>query len=468
MKKKDFIFLLVLFTVYFVSITAPWFLTVSFYTKHLSIFLILSYISYLIIRKVFTGFNQKAMKEKQIRKNQILRITTLGIVLIFIIFAQLRFIETKDTLELDKCDYYDQYGNLIFESEYHMGCAKVNLIKFNEFELQIEFEEYKEPTYLETYFYNPILRDASGGGEYYPTVQSKLEFESLSTITIHYNSDGLIIDADMMHSLVVRNHTTNQAVLTTKRVYIENTYIKGEYSSIKMENTGYKEIYPFDQGPTHMDLTEFTPTYKHTYTETSNGDTIEMMLYQVVSDSLGHPLEEEKPELILSSEIHRADDELNINVILENQLEGKLTILEDTAFVTYGDEHIYSNQWENVGNIPLFRTERIAGSEFKAYINVLNDGNEIIYFEDYRKFRLGSPNHLKLTEYGYINELYRTNNENYFGFDEDFYEQSGEDYGLMNYNFGTIFEIYEHDLYFNVNRGETLYQKIPYFYSFYD
>lgn len=474
MKLKSIIFLAGLIAIYIGSKLLPWFTNVTYYIKHMSIFLLISFISYLIVGYVYNQINLKTKTDNQIRLNGILRVFTQGVLLVIIVFAQVRYVERKDTVELSHCEYYDANGNLLFESQYYFGCPEDTVIETTETSLKMSFFQKTEDVYITEYFYNSEL--GLEDNEY--DVYGYMNFELSTTINITYTDLGYIETSETTHSLVANNLREETAVLTTKRILLDNTYIDGIYTSLKTSTTTFDVDHEFLHKPYHLTDEDTAKHYEYTYTTLSQEDDYdEVHVYIVNSNEFGNPLDGETPELLLSSKITKNSNGFTASIKSFDYFNIEMDIQEEYSRYAYDVidmDAVYD--WESVGNIPLLKKSRsydnIGNIDYRvinkdAVIEVRENGNQVFYFRDYSDVFNQYPSLIKKTDYGYINEDYYTPNNNYFILEEAKEDETWEATFLKNFNLSRIDEIYAPDNFFNLNESSTLYHQLPYFYIYY-
>jgi hypothetical protein len=439
----------------------------------MSVFLLISYISYIIIKKAYDSINEKAKTENQIKLNGILRVVVQGLLLAIIIFAQLRYIERKDTVVLSHCEYYDRYGNLIIESQYYFDCPENSVIENTATSLKMEFIQNTDEYYFKTYFYNPEIEL----GVNLDNILGFMDFELLTTIHIIYNDLGYIENSETIHSLIVNNHVTEKSVLTTKLIALENTYINGIYTSLKTTTTAYDLDYEYQDEPQHLSLDGMPRYYEYTYTTLTEEDGYDQLdVYIVDSDEFGNALDGEIPELLLSSKVSEQEESLNISIESIDYPDIEITIEKNYASCSYGfvDMDIVFD-WEDIGNVSLLKKDRTyenIGSidynvkEYHAITEAQKNGNQISFFRDYSYVFNQYPSLIKVTDYGYIREDYYAYNNNYFILEDTKTEEAWESIFLKNFNLHSIDEIYEPDSFFDLNNSSTLYQRLPYYYNY--
>jgi hypothetical protein len=474
MNKKNITILVSLLACYFGSKLSPWFTNITYYIKHMSVFVFLSFTSYIIIKYVYEYFNNHAKTNNQIKLNGVMRVSIQALLLTVILFAQLRYIERKDTVVNNHCEYYDQFGNMIFESQYYFECPTYSIIENTNNSLMMEFNQKTKDYYFTTYYYNPEL----SLDEESNTILGNMNFELLTTISITYNDEGYIINSETIHSLVANNHKTKQSVLTTKKIILNNTYNDGLYTSLKTTTTGFDMNYQYQEKPIHLSLEDSPKYYEYTYSTLNKQDDFDQIeVYTYLSDELGNPLTNNTQELILSSKVYKEDDKVNIRIDSSDYFD--TDILVENNYISHTYKVLDMNvvfDWEDVGNIPLLKKDRIYDDigdiDYKvidrhSITQVTENGNKVSFFNDYSNVYNQYPSIITKTEFGYMREDYYAYNQNYFLTEKENIDEPWETLFLMRFNLYTIDEIYEIEQYFDVNDSTTIYQKIPYFYSYY-
>jgi hypothetical protein len=449
-----------LLVIYGVSISLPWFTSILYYSKHISIFLLISYISYLIIESVYLNLNDAAKTDKQIKLNGIYRVIIQVVILVVIMFAQVRYIERKDTLSIFHCNFYDNYGNMIYESEIYSICPEFTVINSTESNLEIEFHEETDMLLFETYFYYPHI-----DFDYDFNKPKNLSFELFTTVDITYNQLGYIDKSITTYSLIVDNHDNETSVLTTKQVILDNTYDNQIYTSLKTTKMSYDTDYSFTGEIAHMSLDGAIVDYVYTYStfaELTHYDQVD--LYSVVSDEFGVPLENEIPEVLFTSEIQKLDSSLIIDV------RASFYRLESVITEVAGYEEVH--HWKTAGNIPYVRR----GNEYNnlsvsvrdqtTVIDVQDDGDKIIMFSHYFNGLTRYPTIIEVSDFGFIQLDYTRRNQNFFKLEEEVDAETWEVMTLVNFNLYNIYEVYDSENFFDINDYNTLYQIIPCYYNY--
>jgi|GEM_PF-3852505 len=463
---KHKIILLSLVILYIISVTVPWNLSVLYYVKHISLFLFLADISYLVIKKVYLHFNEKASTDKQIKINGITRVTVQGLIVLALLFGQLRYIERNDTLSVYKCNYYDHYGQKIYESQVFYSCPTVELIEKDQARLVVEFSEVTKPYFFENYFYHRKIEPNS-------VYDLNLSMEMHTTIDLTYNSFGYITKSVSTHSLKVNNHDMNTSVLSTKQVVLENTYDDGVYTSLKTTKFVFDKDYQFTGDVHHLSVVESVGEHEYTYTTIDELEDYEQIdLYHVVSDEFGNPLEGETPELLFSSKVENSDSSVTIDARLDSH-NAELIISKDkvvTSMSIIAHEKILT--WESKGQLPYLKSKEEYNSEsldiddrtFPA--DIQNGGSKVMIFQNYGLNLTKYPAVIETTDYGFIEKDYTRKSLGFFSTNEENYNLYLT-YSLMNTNLThNHYEIYDPNEYFDFQDYNMLYQVIPCFYSY--
>ncbi|MFK5883371.1 MAG: hypothetical protein QM489_03415, partial [Candidatus Izemoplasma sp.] len=204
------------------------FIGLPYILSNIALFTLIVFIAYLII-DWFTNklLNKKLTESKQ---NIIIfsRVAVFFLVIILIGGSQLIYIQKKDTLYQRRCEYYDQYNNIIYESFYTGVCPDLAIITQNNDQLIFE-----------------VNQDAIGSknfeaitsrGIVLNNVDGDVTLTSLSNITIEYNDnhDITLFDIKLSEYITYTKSGENKAVFYSYHREVKNT-IGSSFESIVKE-----------------------------------------------------------------------------------------------------------------------------------------------------------------------------------------------------------------------------------------
>lgn len=142
MKKEVKDTLLFLFVVLTISLQSTQrFIVLPYVLRNVFLYILIVYIGYVIIRY----FTKKLLSDNPTKKKENIVIITRTIMFILLVVlvggSQLFYIAKRDTSYLRRCEYYDDYSNIIYESLYIGSCPDIEVLDKNDEELIFRVEE---------------------------------------------------------------------------------------------------------------------------------------------------------------------------------------------------------------------------------------------------------------------------------------------------------------------------------------
>jgi hypothetical protein len=212
-----------------VIVLTPFFQSIWFYVRHIVIFVIIAFL--LCFNGYFIG--KKFMKKHPI-KARTLKVVTLGMLFIgLVLFSnlQLFYIQNYEIPPLLGCSYYDDHGNLIYNSQIAGSCPKLeNLVK-NQLENgnELSFSVHEEIFRVE----DDLFEDHVVDQKYYYDSQIEYKYDSLQRV-IYYDINliisGFTFDEDLQDYKLFKK--------TEYRKNVENIYETNKLiSNHKVVNT---------------------------------------------------------------------------------------------------------------------------------------------------------------------------------------------------------------------------------------
>ncbi|AIO18040.1 hypothetical protein KQ51_00136 [Candidatus Izimaplasma bacterium HR1] len=214
MNKKLWITDGLLFIVFFISFIWTSFSRLIFYLKYGSLYLALALLAYLLLNLVYTRLLKKTSNDRQIVTLGILRTVSIGVFLIALSVLEVSYIKEHDTYEETYCRYYDDYGNLIYNSQFGNGCPEVEIIDQDNKNLIVTFSETRTG-YFETYHSNITARSYT---------DINMTFDLKTEININYFSSR-IRSVDILYSRVSYSLDNEDIIFNTRGT----THINYEY-----------------------------------------------------------------------------------------------------------------------------------------------------------------------------------------------------------------------------------------------
>ncbi|ERJ11865.1 hypothetical protein [Haloplasma contractile] len=182
----------------------------AFIIKQFLLFIVMSVFFIYIALKIYTQFEKKALGLFKIRmiKGFIIVVTfvTVGLISKF----QLSYLNNYVIPPLYGCSYYDDYNNLIYNSQYTGSCPELEDVN------RIETDEGEVLTFNVS---EHTITDAS--------LSKQEEYKIESTVTYHYDSRGKVTyyEIETFYKLYrIQNNKTNLYEVTYDKRIVENTY----------------------------------------------------------------------------------------------------------------------------------------------------------------------------------------------------------------------------------------------------
>ncbi len=213
MKKIYYISIAILFVIFLIAIFLPFYKPLYFFTKHISLFLLVSLIFFGILKRFYNQLETKLDSKKYILKS--LTVITFGLLIFVFSEVQMAYINTFETPAISGCTYYDSHGNLIYDTILPMNCGEIEVIINTPYRLEITVIERMS---------NEYRVGESDLTEMYPIWGDSFSGVKKTDITVTYDSKGRIITASLLSS-------TNYEIIDNESVYSYNPYIY--YNSFK-------------------------------------------------------------------------------------------------------------------------------------------------------------------------------------------------------------------------------------------
>ncbi|MCK5762028.1 MAG: hypothetical protein KAH16_03925, partial [Candidatus Izimaplasma sp.] len=213
MKKIYYISIAILFVIFLVATFLPFYEPLYFYTKHVSLFLLVSLIFFGILRQFYTRLENMLDSKKYIVK--FLTVIAFGLLIFGFSEAQMKYINIFETPAISGCTYYDSYGNLIYDTILPMNCGELDVITNTPSKLEVTIIEKMS---------NEYRPGESSLAEMYPIWGNSFSGVKKTDITVTYDLQGRILTVSLLSS-------TNYEIIDNESVYSYNPYIY--YNSFK-------------------------------------------------------------------------------------------------------------------------------------------------------------------------------------------------------------------------------------------
>lgn len=213
MKKIYYISIAILFVIFLTTIFLPFYKPLYFFTKHISLFLLVSLIFIGVLKRYYNRLDAMFNSRKYIVRS--LTVIAFGLLIFGFSEVQMLYIDTFETPEVDGCSYYDSYGNLIYDTILPMNCGEIEVITNTPSKLEITVVERMSDEYQAGY---------TGNNELYPLWGDSFSGVKKTDITVTYDSEGRILTVSLLSS-------TNYEIIDNESLYSYNPYIY--YNSFK-------------------------------------------------------------------------------------------------------------------------------------------------------------------------------------------------------------------------------------------
>ncbi len=235
LSRKHYIVMMLVFLLSIAIITSfqPRFNQLILIIKHVSYFLFFSLLAVSIIILIY----HRALKQEFFMKHthQIyLKIFTLlifGLMLYGLSNIQLNYIERYETPDLSSCQYYDEYGNLLYDSYFRFSCPVLEVIDSGDD--YIVLNGIEQVTGVNDTFYLDGTR-VNGG-----LIESQIDFD----ITVRYDELNRIKNYQLLwtqYSTIDTNNDQFYGYVSIKRE-ISNDYAENEFTSTQ-NNYRYEKL----------------------------------------------------------------------------------------------------------------------------------------------------------------------------------------------------------------------------------
>lgn len=308
MRKKYLIAITILFVIFLITSFLPFYKPLYFYTKHISLFILVSLIIFGILKYFYNEL--KIEYKSRINLIKVLTIITFGIILFGFSEAQMIYIETYETPDIDGCSYYDSYGNLIYDTILPMSCG--------ELEVKVNTPDKLEITITER-LSGEFRAGESIDVDMFPAWGDSFSGFKKTDITVTYDSKGRMLTAELLSS-------TNYEIIDNESVYSYNPYIY--YNSFKREviNEYFEDSFKSTQKIYVID------------DEIGSWTSLEEIEHYNFT-------EDEGVTKILRSDIFSSTGEFNIFKISKETIVDEVSTIEDVAMGYFKDLGIeYSNE----------------------------------------------------------------------------------------------------------------------------
>ncbi len=187
------------------------------YLQQISLFIVIGILVFnltnLIAKDTIKKFELTSTKETIV---QVLKITVFAGVLIGTSMYQVGFINYTNNPQIKGCVQYDDYGNMIYVSEYYNQCGDVTVIEKTDKKLVFEVTET-----IKAKFDNFVF-DTAEDIKYEVIFQTDI----LTTKIIDYNENHKITRAEVKKTTVtnIESETRESSNLTSSITMYENTY----------------------------------------------------------------------------------------------------------------------------------------------------------------------------------------------------------------------------------------------------
>jgi len=271
------------------------------FVKHFSIFLGLALISYDVVtaitKTIITKHRLKGVLETIA---YIFRVTTFAVLIINISLIQIDYIKFQDVPYTRGCKYYDNYNNLIYQSEYALNCPDLNIVTNNDHTLTFNVTETK----TENDFDKFIIDENN-----YIDNNPVMNIETLKSISFHYDESNRI---DLIsYQISTLTQVTAEGYDDYQSYNSFHQIIKNEYDDSSFNQFVSTVSRRFDQflssKLTHYTFDEIDYNHKHYYTvvDTKTPDNV---MYHLVKDYTED--DELKSKIIASIDYTIPDDKV--------------------------------------------------------------------------------------------------------------------------------------------------------------
>ncbi len=422
MNKKYKITLLVTLTLFLATIFIPSYFKVVFYIKHISAFLFASIVVFLLLESQAKAFNEEATSEKQIKRNNTIKLVVLVIILTGVSVLQIRYISGRDTYIENITNIYDLYGNIVYQQDFMYDDIEVIDSTFDETTLTLEIVEHKTGK-QRVYFY-PIyaIKDQAS--------YVNMRFTKLITIDITYDNQQRMEHITQITTEQIVNLDTDEVFVYTIKKEFVNNYDNDLFSQELLVYEGFESRSEEVESPDKVSNLELTENTRY-YSEKDGEDII--VYYE--------DLETGTKELISKTEITVTSNQVDMLIqyfnddsnTFESMLSQTLVIKEDSINTVrnyniggptniIGDEHIETDHWfwvidKDYHDLPSVQygntesTDRYYKIESEDTMYIIPSSTVVVRFhkeENYIESTTYIKGHLDITEPDY-HSVYNSN-----------------------------------------------------------
>ena len=408
--------------------------------KHISLFLLIGIGAYAGTTRIFKRFMKK-YKPTGTKENLLYtgRVVSFGLIIILFGLFQFSFVEFSETPYTEKCRYYDNYNNLVYETMIYESCPELSIVELNEY--VFEFNVMEHSTIFEISEIAPEQDDLSRWDDY------NIEFNT--TIRIEYDNDHRITDINQQMtyiSQIVYKEGNQKTYIYNYQKLVLNDYANVYESIVKeaeliSDYPGLIEMYPEHHlfNETDYEITryyiadlehrEIQPEehpistwtydlYKEIYSETDTPESLYLGHIVVIKENGRYRntfLDDEHDGIDYTYRIDLYHNENNIERHLEkydteshNEIDKTITYSNDYPYIIINE--IYS--WSTDSIEQAYIEEVFYNQHDDRDITYVYSENEDIGIFDYNPYIYG----IQETDYGYrvLHQRYRT--QNYFSY----------------------------------------------------
>lgn len=226
--KLKIVVLIILALINLVLFYTERFVTLPYVLGNITIFTLFVFIAFIIIDMFTKLLLKRNLTEQKQNIVIISRTVVFFLIVVLVGSSQLIYIQKKDTLYQRRCEYYDEYNNIIYESLYVGVCPDLEILVQNDDELVFEVKQEAIGTKnFDTFKNRGISIDE---------VDGSVNVNSLSNIAIHYDDNHFVSTFDIKLSEYITYYQSGletQILFSYHRV-VENT-LGGSFESIVKE-----------------------------------------------------------------------------------------------------------------------------------------------------------------------------------------------------------------------------------------
>jgi len=403
-----------------------------------AIYTLTTYLSKTLIKR----FSLSGIKETFVL---IGKVAIFSLLLVSVGVFQFNSFKFSQTPFAEGCKYYDQYNNLIYQSEFYGNTPELNIYAQDEFNLGFEVEEQ---LMLED------IRTTIGADQDIQLSHAKLDMYRLTTVDIQYNIDHKIISLNYKVSQYnnTLSETHNQTQYYSFNQIISNSYVDQFESNVN--EAVYQNRFDYiitEQLTHHQFVSEDYATIRY-YIEDG---------YESENDTLYHLVKEYE-----NDEGNLVNEEIaSINYIRHNEVYEYLitsinhgdTTSNKTIDIVFREKNISYNYRESLNSsVSISQTTY---SEFSSYKNISTiRSKEFLYSGETTSYEVYSFRVLKQINGNFLIQkqlnLYQQIDDTVYGHKVTYLKYTDQSY-IDYLRYGENIKDLRGDPYFEYNPGLT-------------